>query len=150
MRNFFTRFFPAQKVATPPPVAQQNDDQTENFYPYDNEILEEVIHTDLSPPTRITQTSQQRHTTSSSSSVYDHQEVNRSDPSPSHQLTYADVANRPHQRLSSSSSTRSSPPPDSVALRTRSRTGSLTLERPKIYMPQITFDPLPILKEGEG
>ncbi len=35
-------FFPAQKDATPPPVAQQTDAQTENFYPYDDEILEEV------------------------------------------------------------------------------------------------------------
>jgi hypothetical protein len=143
-------FFPAQKDATPPPVAQQNDAQTENFYPYDDEILEEVSRTDPSPPTRTSQTSQRRRTTSSSSSVYDDQEVKCSDPSPSHQLTYADVVHRPRQRLSSSSSTRSSLPPDSVATRTRSRTGSLTLERPKIYMPQITFDPLPVLKEGEG
>ncbi len=134
-------FFPAQKDATPPPVAQRKDAQTENFYPYNDEIVKEVIHTDPSPPTRITQTSQRRRTTSSSSSVYDDQEVNRSDPSPSHQLTYADVVHRPRQRLSSSLSTRSSLPPDSVASRTRSRPGSLALERPKIYMPQITFDP---------
>jgi hypothetical protein len=51
-------FFPAQKDATPPPVTQRNNAQTENFSPYDDEILEEVIHTDPSPPTRITQTSQ--------------------------------------------------------------------------------------------
>ncbi len=109
--------------------------------------MEEVIHTDPSPPFRI---SQRRRTVSSSSSVYDDPEVTRPDPSPSHQLTYADVVHRPRQRLSSSSSTRSSLPPDSIASRTRSRTGSLTLEHPKIYMPQITFDPLPVLKEGEG
>jgi hypothetical protein len=138
-------FFPAQKDATPPPVAQRNDAQTEDFYPYDDEILEEVIHTDPSPPTRITQTSQRRRATSSSSSVYDYQEVTSSDPSPSRQPTYADVVHRPRQRLASSSSTRSSLPPDGVASRTRSCTGSLTLERPKLYMLQITFDPLPVL-----
>ncbi len=38
-------------------------------------------------------------------------------------------------------------PPDSVASRTRSRAGP-QLERPKLYMPQITFDPLPVLNEG--
>ncbi len=132
-------------------MQQQNEAQIENFYPYEDEIVEEVIHTDPSPPTRITQNLRRRSTTSSSSSAYDDNlEVNHSDPSPPHQLTYADVVNRPCQRLSLSSSNRSSLPSDSVASRTRSRTGSLALERPKIYMPQITFDPLPVLKEGEG
>ncbi len=107
-------FFPAQKAATPPPIQQQNV-QLENFYPYEDEILEEVIHTDPSAATRAPQALPRRRTASASSSVYDNHEVNRSDPSPSHQLTYADVANRPHQRLSSSSSA-----PDSVASRTRS------------------------------
>ncbi len=55
---FSPDFFPAQKYATPPPLAQQNDAQTKNFYPYDDEILEEVIHTDPSPPTRFAQTLQ--------------------------------------------------------------------------------------------
>ncbi len=142
-------FFPEQKAATPPPVAQQNNARLENFYPYEDEILEEVTHTDPSPPTRM-YTPHRSRTTSSSSSAYDTQDINRSDPSPSHQLTYADVVHRPRYRLSSSSSTRSSLPPDSVASQTRSHTGSLTLERPKIYMPLITFDPLPVLKEGEG
>jgi len=173
-------FFPAQKDATPPPVQQQNEAQGENVYPYEDEILEEVTRTDPSPPNRITgnlrpQTSSSsssindnlevnrsdpsppnritenlRRCTSSSSSVYNNLEVNRSDPSPPHQLTYADIANRPRQRLSSSSSARSSLPSDGVASQTRSHSGSFTLERPKIYMPQITFDPLPVLKEGEG
>jgi hypothetical protein len=107
-------FFPAQKDATPPPVAQQKKSQLENFYPYQDEILEEVIHTDPSPSTRATPSLPRRRTISSSSSVHGDQEVTRSDPSPSHQLTYADVANRPRQRLSSSSS-RSSIPPDNVA-----------------------------------
>jgi hypothetical protein len=48
-------FFPAQKDATPPPVAQQTKPQLENFYPYEDEILEEVIHSDPSPSTRATQ-----------------------------------------------------------------------------------------------
>ncbi len=69
-------FFPAQKAATPPPVQQQNKAQLKNFYPYENEILEEVIHTDPSPSTRATQALLRRRTTSSSSSVYDNQEVN--------------------------------------------------------------------------
>ncbi len=140
-------FFPAQKDATPPPVAQRKTPQLENFYPYEDEILEEVIHPDPSPATRTAQALPRRRTASASSSVYDDHEVNHSDPSPSHQLTYADVVNRPRQRLSSSSS-RSSLPPDSVTSRTRSRTGSLTLERPKLYMPQITFDSLPVIKRG--
>ncbi len=90
---------------------------------------------------------------SSLSSDYgDLPEVTRTDPSPSHQLTYADVVNRPRQRLSlsSSASTHLSLPSDGVASGTRSRSRLLTPERPKLYMPQITLDPLPILKEGEG
>jgi hypothetical protein len=201
-------FFPAQKEATPPPVPQQKEAELQNFFPYEDEIFEEVNYTDPSPPTRFPHQDSRRQTTSSSSSVYDDMpevtrtdsspstpitenlrrrttssstgnlrrrttssstenlrrqttssstsvyndnlEVNRSDPSPPQQLTYADIANRPRQHLSSSSSDRSSLPSDSVASRTRSRSNSFTLERPKIYMPQITLDPLPVLKEGEG
>ncbi len=146
-------FFPAQKEATPPPVPPQTETEFENFFPYKNEILEEVNITQPSPPTHtIHQNLRHRRTASSSSSAYgDMPEVNHTDPSPS-QLTYADVANRPRQRFSSSSSTstRLSLPSDGIASRTRSRSCSITPERPKIYMPQITFDPLPVLKEGEG
>jgi hypothetical protein len=138
-------FFPAQKVATPPPVQKQNDVQLENFYPYDDEIFEEVTHTDPSPAVRAAPSLPRRRTASTSSSVYDYPEVNRPHPSPSPQLTYADVANRPRSRFSSSSSAT-----ESVASRTRSRTGSLALERPQLIMPQVTFTPLPLLKEGEG
>jgi hypothetical protein len=63
-------FIPAHKDATPPPVQQQKEAQFENFYPYEDEILEEVNHTVPSPPTRITQNLRRRTTTSSSSSVY--------------------------------------------------------------------------------
>jgi hypothetical protein len=147
-------FFPAQKEATPPPVPPQKETELENFFPYENEILEEVTSTRPSPPTRpVHQNSRHHRTASSSSSAYsDMPEVIGTDPSPSHQLTYADVVNRPRQRFSSSSSasTRLSLPSDGIASRTCSRSRSLTPERPKIYMPQITFDPLPVLKEGEG
>ncbi len=51
-------FFPEQKAATPPPMQQQNKAQLKNFYPYKDEILEEVSHTDPSPSTRATQTFQ--------------------------------------------------------------------------------------------
>ncbi len=141
-------FFPAQKEATPPPVPQQKETEFENFFPYQDEILKEVIYTDPSPPTQ----NFRHRTTSSSSSVYGDMEVTRTDPSPSHQLTYADVVTHPRQRLSSTSSasSRSSLPSDGVASRTRSRSRSFTLDHPKMYMPQLTFDPLPILKEGEG
>jgi hypothetical protein len=149
-------FFPAEKCATPPPTAdQQNNDEEifieEEFFPY----KQEVIRTDPSNfrTTRPTQQRSRRRTFLSSSSVYgDSPEVSVSDPSPAEQQTYAQVTTRPRQRLSSSSSTAShhSFPSDSIAARTRSRSRSLTPERPKIYMPQIAFDPLPVLKEGEG
>jgi len=34
--------------------------------------------------------------------------------------------------------------------RTRSCLRSLTPEKPKLYMPQVSFQPLPVLQEGEG
>jgi hypothetical protein len=37
---------------------------------------------------------------------------------------------------------------DSVASRTRSRSRSFTPERPKIYMPNVSYAPLPVLNEG--
>jgi hypothetical protein len=117
-------FFPLQKEATPPPVPQQKETEFEKFFPYEDEILEEVNYPPPSPPTRLPRENLRHHrTTSSSSSVYgDIPEVTRTDPSPSHQLTYADVANRPRQHLSSSSSASTclSLPSNGVALRTRS------------------------------
>jgi hypothetical protein len=146
-------FFPAQKEATPPPAPPQKE-TFDNFFPYENEVLEEVNCSDPSPPIYFPRQNLRRlRTASSSSSTYmDTPEVTRTDPSPSHQLTYADVVHRPRQRLSSSSSasSRLSLPSDGVASQTRSRSNSFSAERPKIYMPQLTFDPLPILKEGEG
>jgi hypothetical protein len=149
-------FFPAEKPATPPPrAAQQQVDEEifidDEFFPYE----QEVIRTDPSNfrATRPTQQRPRRHTFSLSSSVYgDSSEVSTSDPSPDVQPTYAQIATRPRQRLSSSSSMSSQHllPSDSIAARTRSCSRSLTPELPKIYMPQITFDPLPVLKEGEG
>jgi hypothetical protein len=149
-------FFPPEKVATPPPtVEQQNNDKEDfiedKFFPY----KQEVIRTDPSNfrTTRATRQHPHHCTFSSSSSVYgDSPEVSVSDPSPAGQPTYAQVTTRPRKRLSSSSSMalHHSLPSNSIAARTRSRSRSLTPERPKIYMPQITFDPLPVLKEGEG
>ncbi len=150
-------FFPVQKDATPhTPVPTQIETEFENFFPYEDEILDkEVNYSDPSPSTQRfpCQNSRPHRTPSSSSSAYgDMPEVTHTNPSPSHQLTYADVVHRPRQRLSSSSSasTHLSLPSDGIASRTRSSSCSLTPEQPKIYMPQITFDPLPVLKEGEG
>jgi hypothetical protein len=92
--------------------------------------------------TRVVIAQHRHRTTSSLSSDYgDLPEVTRTDPSPSHQLTYADVVNLPRQRLSlsSSASTHLSLPSDGVASRMRSRSRLLTPERPKLYMPQLTF-----------
>jgi hypothetical protein len=149
-------FFPAEKFATHPPTAeQQNNDEEifieDEFFPY----KQEVTRTDPSnfKATRATQQRPRRRTFSLSSSVYGNSpEASAFDPSPAEQPTYAQITTCPHQRLSSSSSTAShhSLPSDSVAAHTRSRSRSLTPERPKIYMPQISFDPLPVLKEGEG
>jgi hypothetical protein len=136
-------------------VQTQKETEFENFSPYDDKILEKLNNTDPSPPFQRfpRQNLHGHHKQSSSSSVYDDMpEVTRTDPSPSYQLTYADVVNCPRQCLSSSSSasTHLSLPSDGVASRTRSHSRSLTPERPKIYMPQITFDPLPVWKEWEG
>jgi hypothetical protein len=137
-------------------VPTQKETEFEIFFPYDDELLDrEVNYPDPSPPTQqFSRHRSRRHRTmSSSSSAYgDMPEATCTDPSPVHQLTYADVVNRPRQCLSfsSSASTRLSLPSDGVASHTRSRSCSLTPERPKINMPQITFDLLPVLKEGEG
>ncbi len=125
-------FFPAQKDATPP-VQTQKETELKNFFPYDDKIFEEVNSTDPSPPTQrfLRQNSCRHPTPSSLSSVYDDMlEVTCTDPSPSHQLTYADVVHHPRQRLSSSSSSSIclSIPSDGVALCTRSRSHSLTPE----------------------
>jgi hypothetical protein len=139
-----------------PPVPTQKEKEFEKFSPYEDEILDkEVNYSDPSPSTQCFphQNSRRYRTPSSSSSAYgDMPEVTHTNPSPSHQLTYADVVHRPCQHLSASSSasTRLSLPSDGVASHRCSRSRSLTPERPKIYMPQITFDPLPVLKEGEG
>ncbi len=98
-------FFPAQKEATPPPVPPQKETEFEKIFPYADEILEEVNYMDPSPPARFPRQNSRHHrTASSSSSTYgDMPKVTRTDPSPSHQLTYANVVNRPRQRFSSSS-----------------------------------------------
>jgi len=142
-------FFPAEKSAPPPPtsVQQQADENffpNEDFYPGDTEV-------NCTDPTPSTSASQHRRQTFSSSFYDDFPEVIGTNPFPA--KTYAEIT-RPRQRFSSTSSHSSSQTqnfsPDSIATRTRSRSRSLTPERPKIYMPQISFDPLPILKEGEG
>jgi hypothetical protein len=148
-------FFPSEKPATPPPVAVQ-ERADEIFFPSYNSYpsYQEVTHTDPTPSRAASLPYQRYHrrcTLSSSSSLYgDSPEVSASDPSPAVTPTYVQVATHPCHHLSSSSSTSScrSLPADGIA----SRTGSCSLmpERPKIYMPQISFDPLPVLKEGEG
>ncbi len=147
-------FFPAEKPATPPPLVVQ-EETDENFFPYDDfyPLDQAVNHTDPTPSNAASRPSRRCRTYSLSSSLYgDSPEVSASDPSPAVTPTYAQVAIRPRQGLSSSSSTSSrlSLPFDGVASRTHSRSRSLMPECPKIYMPQISFDPLPVLKEGEG
>ncbi len=120
-------FFSAQKDATPPPPVQtQRETEFKKIFPYEDKILEEVNSTDPSPPVQRfpRQTSHRQLAQSSLSSVYgDMPEVTYTDPSPSHQLTFADVVNCPRQRLSLSSlaSTCFSLPSDVVASRMRSR-----------------------------
>jgi hypothetical protein len=150
-------FFPADKPVTSPPVTVQQEADKKNFpyyqpYPSDRE----VTRTDPTPSNAASLPQHRSHcrrTLSSSSSLYgDSPEVSASDPSPAVTPTYSQIATRPCQHLSSSSSTSSrvSLPSDSITLRTRSRSRSLTPEHPKIYMPQISFNLLPVLKEGEG
>jgi hypothetical protein len=128
-------FFPAKRAATPPPAPQQQQDEFEIFFPYEDELLDQEVNvTDPSPPIQhlLCQHSHRRCTTSSSSSAYgDNAEVTTSDPSPPVPLTYAQIATRPRQRLSSSSSTSThlSLPSDGVASRTSSCSRSLTPER---------------------
>ncbi len=67
------------------------------------------------------------------------------------QPTYAQIVTQPRRiRTSSSSSSASAHAhtTDSVASRMRSRSGSFTQEHPKIYMPQVSYAPLPVLNEG--
>jgi hypothetical protein len=150
-------FFLAEKSATPPPVAVQ-EDATEIFFPYNDFYPLDSQVTSTNPiPSRsiqlLQQASRRRHTSLSSSFLYDDSPmVSASDPSPALSPTYAQIATCPLQRFSSLSSTSShhSLPKDNIAAPTRSRSHSLTPEQPKIYMPQISFDPLPVLKEGEG
>jgi hypothetical protein len=66
--------------------------------------------------------------------------------------TYAQVVmHKQRVRTSSSSSSASLRPPsqDSIAGRTCSRSRSWMPERPKLYLPQISTAPLPVLNEGE-
>ncbi len=143
-------FFPAQKAATPPPAAPEND-KMENFL-HDNGYIErEVTDTDPYAAENIMPPHPRRcRTTSSSSSLYDEytRPADLSSPTP----TYAQiVTHKQHARTSSSSSSASlrPPPQDSIAGRTRSRSPSWMPERPKLYMPQISAAPLPVLNEGE-
>jgi hypothetical protein len=65
--------------------------------------------------------------------------------------TYAQIITQPRRVRTSSSSSSSSlraPPADAIAARTRSRSGTFEPERPKLYMPQISYAPLPVLNEG--
>jgi hypothetical protein len=149
-------FFPAEKPATPQPMTAQQQAGEEifvddEFFPYERV----VTSTDPSNFRAACPTQQRPHccTFSSSSSAYgDSPEVSASDPSPAVQPTYAQITTCPHQRLSSFSSTslQHSLPSDSIAACTRSRSHLSMPERPKIYMPQISFEPFPVLKEGEG
>ncbi len=136
-----------------------NQQQAAEYILVDDEFFpceQEVTSTDPSTFRAASHTQPRRHRTfSSSSSVYgDSPEVSAYDPSPAVQPTYAQIGTHPRQRLLSSSSASShlSLPSDSIAGHTRShsRSRSIMPEHPKIYMPQITFDPLPVLKEGEG
>jgi hypothetical protein len=126
-------------------------DATESFFPYDDFYPSDLEVTETDPtPSRSTQLPQnnarQCCTTSLSSSLYD------DSPLVSVSATYAQIAKRPRQCFSSSWSTYSHLllPNDCILASTCSRSSSLTPEQPKIYMPQISFDPLPVLKEGEG
>ncbi len=146
-------FFPAEADRPPPAPAQEN--KFENFSPYEKYPLDwEVNDTDPSPSRAIALPHHCLHqcrTALLSSSLYgDMPEVSETDPSPAAVATYAQIATRPRRRVSSSSSSSSLllPPTDSVASCTRSR--SHTPEHPKIYMPQISLNPLPVLKEREG
>jgi len=132
-------FFPAQKGAPPPPPPQQNI-HTDNLLPYDEEVTSpdpytyEEIRRAPSPSPSIRSTHSQR-----AENFFDNQP------------TYAQIVTQPRRvRTSSSSSTTSArtQTTDSVASRTRSRSGSFTPERPKIYMPQVSYAPLPVLNEG--
>jgi len=141
-------FFPAAKATTPPPPALVQKSSSENFF--DQELLpyhiEEAENFPPAPATRTRRAS----STSTTSTANDAALVIGPDPSPAN-LTYAQ-ATRSRSRRSSTSSNSShhSLPPDSVASRTRSRSRSTTPDLPKLYMPQVSFEPLPVLKEGEG
>ncbi len=133
-------FFPAQKLAPPPPTAQQNVPE-ENFLP--SHILnEEVTSAD---PYTYAEARRTPSPTPSVRSTHSQQSVQSQAP------TYAQIVTQPRRARTSSSSSQSlmrAPPADAIASQTRSRTGSFTPERPKIYMPQISYDPLPVLNEG--
>jgi hypothetical protein len=103
-------FFPAQKPATPPPAAQENDEM-ENFL-HDNGYIETEV-TDTDPYTAeniVPPRSVRLHTASSSSSIYDEhtRPAELSSPTP----TYAQiVTHKQRVRTSSSSSSASLRPP---------------------------------------
>ncbi len=136
-------FFPAQKVTTPPPTVQENDEM-ENFLHNNGYIENEVTDTDPYTAENILPPHPRRHRTlSSSSSVY---EYNR--PADISTPTYAQIVTHKQRARTSSSSSSASlwpPPQDSVAGRTRSRSRSWTPKRPKLYMLQILNAPLPVL-----
>jgi hypothetical protein len=144
-------FFPAKRAATPPPAPQQQKDKFEKFFPYENDQLLDsaVNYSDPSPPTNALPRQRSHHCRTASSSSYgDMPEVSGTDPSPAFAPTFAQIATRPHRRLSLSSSSSSLllSPGDNIASRTRSCSHLQTPERPKIFMPQISFNSLPVLK----
>jgi hypothetical protein len=141
-------FFPAAKATTPPPPELVQKSSSENFF--DQELLpyhiEEAENFPPAPAARTRRAS----STSTTSAADDAAVVIGHDPSPAN-LTYAQATRSRSRRSSTSSnSSQHSLPSDSVASRTRSRSRSTTPELPKMYMPQVSFEPLPVLKEGEG
>ncbi len=109
-------FFPAQKAATPPPAAPENDEM--EIFLHDNGYIErDVNDTDpyaaeniLPPHPR------RRHTASSSSSLYDDytRPADLSSPTP----TYAQIVTHKQRARTSSSSSSASlwPPPTTASL----------------------------------
>ncbi len=106
-------FFPAQKVATPPPTVQENDEM-ENFL-HDNGFIErEVTNTDPYTAENILPPHPRRHRTlSSSSSVNEY-----SRPADISTPTYAQIVTHKQRARTSSSSSSASlrPPPRTASL----------------------------------
>jgi len=150
-------FFPAGKPAPPTPKVVHQE-VNEDIFVYDEFSPSdlEVTRTDPSPPIAASQSQPRHHChhrdSSTSADYGDSPKVRATDPSPAVQPTYTQIATRPRQCLSSSSSTSSHLllSPGRIASRTRTRSHSIMPEHPKIYMPQSAVDPLPVLKDGGG